>query len=138
LLRRMDELAAKVQIVRHNYNGKPRWGNKYRGCDFNTLGTTALHEVFCADADNWGPTMAIRTGPGDFSRRLVSGLHRLGRRNHLGYVWRCERCDCPRNGDPCKLCDGTSLKPVEKISAPTEEGYFELCGIPFIPPEERR
>lgn len=139
LLRRLDELAAKLQVARSDYGGgKHRWGEKLRGCDFNILGATARHEVWIAEETNWGGKLAIYTGPADFSKRLVSGLLRNGRRNQLGHVWRCETCNCDRYGPACKRCDGTGLVPVERISTPTEESFFSLCGIAYTKPEARR
>lgn len=139
LLRRLDELAAAVEITKHDYGGgKTRWGEKLRGCDFNILGATTRHEIWIAEESNWGSKLAIYTGPSDFSKRLVSGLLRNGRRNHLGHVWRCESCDCNRYGPSCEKCQGTGLVPLERVSTPDEASYFSLCGISLVPPEERR
>jgi DNA polymerase/3'-5' exonuclease PolX len=91
-----------------------RWGEKYRGVDFRGFN----HEIFLADLDNLGPTLAIRTGPWEFSKMLVSSLPKRGLVNEGGYV---------RPAD----------KPDQIISCPTEEEYFKLCGIRYLPPEKR-
>lgn len=136
LFRRMDELLAAGVVARHIYANGFRWGQKHRGVDFACLGVTAANDVYCADADNWGPTLAIRTGSGDFSRRLVTGLLRNGMRNKDGKVWRCTACACGR-AESCKACEGTGLVPEEAVSVPTEEAYFSLCGVTFVSPEKR-
>ena len=62
----------------------------------------------------------------------------LGLRNKDGRVWECVQC--PREGKcdkSCPECQGTRLKTVKVIPVPTEEFYFELCGVAWVPPEER-
>jgi DNA polymerase/3'-5' exonuclease PolX len=123
-------------LEKHWYGNGNRWGEKYRGVDYRG----ANHEIFIATVDNWGATLAIRTGPVEFSKRLVTGLLRNHRRNKDGQVWRCRDCPtvCPVGTEKCPDCDGTGLIPVEAISVPTEELYFELSGIGFVPPERRQ
>jgi DNA polymerase/3'-5' exonuclease PolX len=135
---RLDELVANGEMTKHIYGVTGyRWGERYRGVDFRGFN----NEVFCATPDNWGPTLAIRTGPAEFSQRLVTGLLKQGRRNKDGQVWKCQPCtvcapDRPRD-HLCKGCQGTRLECVEPIPVPTEEMYFELCGIKYIEPERR-
>ncbi len=137
---RMDDLVRQGCMTRHHYANGERWGGEYRGVDYSYLGVIGLNEVFCADADNFGPTLAIRTGPADFSKRLVTGLLRRGMRNANGRVWRCDACPCrDERGDNrgCARCEQTGLIPVMQIVVPTEEAYFELCGIAYQKPEAR-
>ncbi len=135
---RLGELRAKCEIKPHVYpDGKNRLGDKYSGFDWSCMGVMTLHELFMPDAESFGSALAIRTGPPDYSKRLVSGLLRNGRRNFKGQVWRCERCNCNRYGDPCEKCDGTGLVCVEKIAVPTEESFFALTGIAWVKPEDR-
>lgn len=143
LLTCLDGLVETSVASKHVYGGANgatwRWGEKYRGVDFRGFN----HELFCADADNWGATLAIRTGPAEFSQRLVTGLLRQGRRNKDGKVWRCEPCEwcvVPAVGadpDKCGKCDSTKLLPVEPIPVPDERAYFELCGMKYAEPEFR-
>jgi hypothetical protein len=146
LWHRLDALYSGRQVEKHLYgshhqSGAPlyRWGEKHRGVDFRGFN----HEMFCAHADgsNWGPTLAIRTGPAEFSERLVTQLRRHGRRNHLGYVWNCDRCPAcgqDRVDKQCELCDGTNLQPVERLSVPDERTYFALAGVQWAEPRDRR
>lgn len=119
LLHRLDELERTYAVSKHQYGGAngaattTRWGERYRGCDFRGFN----HEVFLADADNLGSVLAIRTGPGGYSRMLVMALSRNGYKNADGYVWHTA------SGD--------------RVPAPDEETYFKLCGVRFIPPAER-
>lgn len=74
-------------------------------------------DLYLADKDNWGAIMAIRTGPSELSKALVCGLLRNGLKQEGGYVWR--------------------QNTGERISVPTEEEYFKLCGFAWILPEKR-
>jgi hypothetical protein len=73
-------------------DGRTSWGEKQRAVAFRG----AKHEIWTADAENWGSILAIRTGPGDYSHRMVIALQYNGYANTDGYVvnqrdWRC-RC----------------------------------------------
>lgn len=137
LMRRADELAADLTVQKHVYGETGfRWGSLYRGFDFRNH----MHEVFSATEENFGSVLAIRTGSADFSRRLVTGLLRSGRRNKDGNVWECRLCRETAGGNcgkDCKACDGTMLIPTKIIPVPTEEEYFAMCGVPFVPPDQR-
>jgi DNA polymerase/3'-5' exonuclease PolX len=158
LFRRMDELVSKLSIYRHDYGGgRVKWGDKSRCADASSLGILVQHDVYLADAENWGPLLAIRTGPADFSKQLVTGLLRNGYRQKDGYTWRGERCTEHRPraeqisfaddgdgrrrvkpGTPCELCDGTGVIARERVSVSDEATFFKLCGIPYRAPESRR
>ena len=64
----------------------------------------------------WGVTMAIRTGPRDYSRHLVTALLARGLRSEGGRVLRS-------NGEP--------------LPTPEERHVFEFAGIPYLAPELR-
>lgn len=133
----LDALVSGGVVTKHLYGATGyRWGEKYRGVDFRGH----LHELFACEADNWGPTLAIRTGPAEFSKGLVTGLRRNGNRNVDGYVWRCNACFLcgpDRVNERCQKCQGTDLEPIERLSVPDEEAYFKLAGMAFVPPEKR-
>ena len=72
--------------------------------------------------------MTIRTGPADFSHRLVTstrfgGLMPAWLKVHDGHLWEVQ------------AGDSSWWLPVE---TPTEESFFEALGVAWIPPEERR
>ncbi|MBV8781150.1 MAG: hypothetical protein JO353_07105 [Phycisphaerae bacterium] len=140
-LTHLDSLLSTSYLCKHIYpDGKFRWGDRYRGVDFRDY----MHEFFLPDETNYGSILAIRTGPPEFSRQLVTGLLRNGRRNKDGYVRKCVPCSfatatgkaCEKS---CSLCHGTQLEAVgDPLAVPTEEEYFALCGVPWCAPEDRR
>lgn len=93
-------------------NGTHRWGQRYRGVMFRGF----RHEVFMADAMNWGCILTIRTGPAEFSRRMVTALHPRGMRQHEGYL---------------RDAHGNI------IACPDEQTFFALCGVNYLAPHER-
>jgi len=66
----------------------------------------------------WGAILAIRTGPADYSRRLVTRC-----REERGF-----RCEDGRLVD----ADGRT------VHTPEEEDFILTCGFPWVSPEERR
>lgn len=140
LWRRCDDLLASGEITKAVYglSGKNCWGEKKRGVCWR--GCT--HEINTAEVGNLGSVLAIKTGPAEYSKGLVTGLLRNGRRNHLGQVWRCDPCEACRGvtyppGNQCGRCDGTRLQCVEVLPCPDEHVYFELCGVVWVEPEKR-
>jgi len=77
-------------------------------------------ELFAAQADNWGLILALRTGPGDFNKMIVShpwqgGAMPMDMMMQDGYLW--------RRG--------------EKLASRSEEKFFEQMGLPYWSPEAR-
>ena len=118
LLNRLDELAAQGVIERAVYpDGKHRWGDRYRGVLFEGV----RHELFMTDRANWGPILAIRTGPALLSQRLVTALASRGLyRQQDGYV---------------RYAGGRNAGEIRMVA--TEEEYFSLCGLAYIEPRDR-
>jgi DNA polymerase/3'-5' exonuclease PolX len=110
----LDALVAGQTVTKHIYGATGfRWGERYRGVDFRGFN----HELFFADADNWGAMLLIRTGPADFSQRVVTALKNGGMyRQQDGYLW--------ANGDV-------------KVPVPDEQTYLRLAGMPWKEPHER-
>lgn len=91
----------------------PCWGEKHRSIRHGKY----KHEIYLADVDNWGSVLAIRTGPGEFSRMLVTQLAAGGvYRQQDGYV-------VDRDG--------------QRVPVPTEEDYFRVCGVTYQKPHTR-
>lgn len=93
----LDGLLRRGDVDKHlRSDGTTSWGNKQRGCAFRGFG----HEIFTADADNWGPQLAIRTGPAEYSHMLVILLQRHDHMNQGGYVLdkRTTNCACGWSG----------------------------------------
>lgn len=115
----LDELADAGAIERQTKSdGRKRWGPKYRACVFNGV----VHEVFLADADNWGSILAIRTGPGDLGRLLMIRLRRRGYTHADGRIVRVGQA---------------FIKHATLHRTPDERSFFALCGMPEIHPTQR-
>lgn len=65
----------------------------------------------------WGAIFAIRTGPADYSRRLVTVCQRRNLRSMGG-----------------RLVDWTG----KTVSTPEERDFIEACGLPYVEPRDRR
>jgi len=75
-------------------------------------------ELFRAVIENWGLILALRTGPADFNRLLVTrltGAMPADMQMRGGFLW--------RRG--------------QRLETPTEEIFFEEIGVPCWAPEER-
>jgi hypothetical protein len=88
----LDALVAGRQVEKWTRDdGRTVWGDLQRAVKFRGF----KHEIWTADAENWGSILAIRTGPGEFSHRMVIQLQMNGFANVDGYVvnnhdWRCK------------------------------------------------
>lgn len=116
---RLDAMVEKGELEKAVYGEgeSNRWGEKYRGVLFRGF----KHEIFCADAQNYGAILAIRTGSADFSQKLVTAMKYGGRyRQQEGYV----RYANGQNAGEVRACG-------------TEEEFFRMCGCQYVPPKER-
>lgn len=120
-LRRCDELLAEGFIAKHEYEinradgtkvMQHRWGEKLRGIDYRGH----MHELFLADKDNFGCVLTIRTGPAEFSERLVTLLHHTALRQKDGYL---------------RYHDGTIYP------CPDEREFFAACRVAWREPKDR-
>lgn len=93
-------------------DGRTRMGEKAMGLVYRGI----AHELYCATPDNWGAILAIRTGPAEFSKQLVTDLRRYGYR----------------------MEDGALYHEGRVIPCPSEDVLFSAAGYSrVIPPEER-
>ncbi len=98
--------------------------NKKNGSKYKTLiwGGSLKIDLFCVlPPATWGAILAIRTGPGDFNKLLVT------RRCYGGAL---PDQAIMRDG---VLYDGHGLP----IDTPTERDFFAALGVPFWAPGER-
>lgn len=116
LWHRLDELVTQGVVAKHVYGDTGfRWGSKYRGVDFRGH----LHEIFTADSANWGCQLLIRTGPAEYSERVVSVLKHGGMyRQQDGYL--------------------VHVASGEVVPVPDEKTYLRLAGLPWAEPEDRK
>jgi DNA polymerase/3'-5' exonuclease PolX len=78
-------------------------------------------DIFTATPETWGYILLLRTGPADFSKWVVTELKKIGFTPNDGAVWSNE----PNEG-------------MIKITTPTEGPIFDMLGIDYIKPEDRR
>lgn len=78
-------------------------------------------DLFTANVESWGVQLAIRTGPADFSYRLVNP------RIKDGYLLPYQR-----------VKDGRLWYKDEPLETREEEQLFEALAMEFIKPEERK
>lgn len=90
-------------------------GDRYR-C-YPASETTLQVDVFqVSDERAWGPLLAVRTGPAEWSRWAVTCLRRRGLRLQDGLVW---------SGDVVVPC-------------PEELAFFAACGLDWALPRDRK
>lgn len=90
-------------------------------------------DLFLANPDNVGLILALRTGPADFSRRLVrphglGGLLGDGLSIDAGHVWRGRTF----NEEGRLVTDGELVPVID------EQAFFALTTCGWIQPEERK
>jgi DNA polymerase/3'-5' exonuclease PolX len=116
---RRDLLTAMGKPVNNDPDVR-RWGERYRRFYLwanDRHGIVAV-DLFLATVNNWGAILAIRTGPDEFSKALVT---------HIKYR------------TPYRQEDGALVRKDtgEVIPVPEEADYFRLAGVLFIEPERR-
>lgn len=120
LWHRIDDLLRLQTFTKHIKDTaagpRTKWGDgcraiEFRGCCF---------EIQLADADNFGPWLAIRTGPAATSEALVTRIKKYG------YACR----------DGFKVWDVKAVPP-RRVGAVTEEQFFKMAGLEYRPPEAR-
>lgn len=77
-------------------------------------------DLFITTAEQWGVIFALRTGPGDFSKALVTRAYRYGLKVDEGQLWRTHRDD--------------TRTPVP---TPDEAAFFAALHVPYLEPEAR-
>ncbi len=102
---------AKVLAGLEIIKGKPATG---KNIQCNTPEGIKL-DIFTATTDNLGFIFAIRTGSAEFSQYLGAHWVRRGFRGIGGHM--------TRGG--------------EIFSTPTEKGFFQMLGVPWVEPQER-
>jgi DNA polymerase/3'-5' exonuclease PolX len=110
---------ASVGVFRHRLdkNGRPACGPRFQRLIFEGMPL----DVFCVlPPAQWGLILAIRTGPWEFSKRMMTPKH-LGGMLPMG----------------CKVQDGQLWDRQQPIPLPEEEDVFRHLGMDWIEPEAR-
>lgn len=113
-----DLLAEGVLSHRPDKNGRPAWGSKLKRATYRGVG---LDLFAVTEPAQLGVVYLIRTGPADFSHRLVTP------KEHGGWM---------PSGLYCR--DGGIWRNGAIVPTPTEHDVFALLGREYIEPEERQ
>ena len=136
-LLRAFEIEGKIKEIRA--------GAKLKCYDIMTVTPTMRLDLFIANQDNWGLILAIRTGPAEYSKHLVTQRFKGGaldndHKVHAGFVWR----SYDRPISPSEKCgnqyryqeiDGLVY---EKQPVAEETDFFELIDGGYVEPNKRR
>lgn len=119
----LEQLVADGAVSRQvptNWESKPAWGARLKRVWLRVSDELGLIqvEIYITTPTSWGAILAIRTGPGDFSKALVT------------YV----ATRTPYKHDAGMLIDKRS---GVAIPVPTEQHYFATVGLPWWPPDQR-
>lgn len=116
---RLRDMADLGLIERNHPYAKPAWGERYKKFWIAVGDYRVQVDLFLATADNWGAQVAIRTGPSEFSKALVT---------HIRY------------NTPYVQQDGYLRVQVtgEIVPVPEEADYFERAGVQWVEPPARR
>jgi DNA polymerase/3'-5' exonuclease PolX len=144
-----DLLRAGTLEKRPDTRGRHCWGTGIKRAVFYHGTDYAPVDLFQVVAPaEWGVIYAIRTGPGDFNRLLVTnrrwgGGCPLDQKVAGGRVWRMG--GTPRAHEAWALMPATRFAKLAEreaidaslIPTPTEEDFFGVLHVPCWPPEER-
>ena len=107
----IQECVSRWGIITKGRGSDPRYIKLEHRDGFNV-------DIFiCYPPAEWGCLLAIRTGPADFSRLAMLKLNARGYSHEHGGIY-------DSHG--------------EKIAVPKERTFFELAGMPFLAPEQRK
>lgn len=122
-------LAAKAFQKRVNKNGVPiAWGKPGEDARYKAIwfGNVPVDLFIVLPDRQWGPTMLIRTGPGDANQILVT---QEGIKNREG-LWGI----LPKG---MSFDDGALWQNFIKLDTPEEADVFAAMDMPYIPPPYR-
>jgi DNA polymerase/3'-5' exonuclease PolX len=102
---------------RPNVNGQFCWGEKNKLAIHKATGMPV--DLFATTRENWWVSLVIRTGPKEFNIALIEAAKKRGLQLHAYGAF-------------------TDLATGEPIYPTSERRVFELAGMPWIEPEERR
>ena len=131
---------------RPDSRGRHCWGTGIKRAIFYQGSNYAPVDLFqVVEPRQWGVIYAIRTGPGDFNRLLVTsrrwgGGCPLDRKVAGGRVWFID----PGREDLARMPATKFARLAERgeieatmIPAPEEEDFFRVLDVPCWPPEQR-
>lgn len=129
LLPLTDDLiqSGTAQYALYGEKRTKRWGPKGRGMIFKGIQC----ELYLTNYENWGYQFALRTGPGDVNKFIMNwlGYSKAPIRFQEGSGWfsRHWTFDDKKWAAPDR----------QRLRIASEEDFFAVLGMPFIPPGER-
>lgn len=128
---RIDRMLEAETIKKAIYpDDRKRWGDTMRGLVFSGMRI----ELHTADENNLGYKYWLQTGPGDKNHYLMGQLikHQSPIRFDDGYGWHVSY-------DPThpSFNRGLGYAKLSKLHIPTEQEFYTLVGMPYIPPTSR-
>lgn len=118
LLEALDmALAVEIITKRKDDNGRECWGPRHQRAVYKGQAVDIFQVIAPAQ---WGTILTIRTGPADYSRRLVTAKTYGG---HMPFGM--------------KLKEGALYRGAGLIPTPEEVDFFTALGIDWIPPGDR-
>jgi DNA polymerase/3'-5' exonuclease PolX len=120
LSERIDGLLADGVLAPHPDD--PKRGERYSKVVHRASGLQV--DVFSARPETLGLILLIRTGPADYSRRVVTDARARG--------FHVAEGELHRGG----LAPATHAR-CERVSTPGEQAVCDALGIPLLPPERR-
>jgi len=106
-------------------------GPKYKQMSALVKGDELQVDLFLADADNWGYILMLRTGPWQFSKRMVTPQMHNGLKPSTVTV---------ANGYVNQIITDyeANTRDIQRVPVPDEETLFQLWGMDYIKPEDRK
>jgi DNA polymerase/3'-5' exonuclease PolX len=115
LERLLRECRLSQRLFRRGAADLPRWGDRYKAAIAEPSGIP-IDLFLVRPPASWGAILAIRTGPEELSRRLVTVCRERGLR----------------------LVDGRLVdERGDRVDTPTERDFFAACGVAWLEPDER-
>lgn len=99
-------------------DGRPALGDRYKRLLVDGI---PLDLFVVLPPASFAVLFLIRTGSADFTRAMVTQRRKGG---HLP--------------DDCQVRDGAVWQRGEQVALADEAAWFRLCGMTFVPPEQRR
>ena len=141
-------LAQGILEKRPDAGGGTAWGERYKRAVFYHEGQHASADIFSViKPAQWGVIYAIRTGPHEFNKLVVTsqwlgGLCPKDRKVAGGRVWDLTGLREAEQRHYGAMVAAKFAKLAERerlpvIPTPTEAGFFAALGLPWWEPEER-
>lgn len=120
-----DLLRTKAFTLRQKSNGTQLAnGARYKALAFEGIPVDLF--IVMPDDREFGPTLLIRTGPGDANQVLVTTAHKRAANGEMGIL-----------PPGLRFESGALWMGEAQLHTPEEQHVFAACGLPWIPPHLR-